>query len=112
MYSMKIISEKTVKKGKALLDSHNIGPLDSHHEEGIGCIETMVLYIIVSSLHRSGVLSVIEYVLMSTMWVTFPYLAIVNKEISGMQIMSAYSSLKIFSGHFRDISQRWASQRC
>ena len=79
---MKIIREKTVKKGKALLDSHNIGPLDSHHKEGIGCIETMVLYIIVSSLHRSGVLFVIEYVLMNTMWVTFPYLAIVNKEIS------------------------------
>ena len=60
----------------------NIGPPVPLQEEGIGCVEAMVPCIIVG--HCSGALSVIEYALMGTLQVSFPYLAMVDKEISSI----------------------------
>ena len=62
----------------------NIGPPVPLREEGVGCVEAAVPRIIVDGLHCSGALSIIEYVLMGALWVSFPYLAMIDKEISGV----------------------------
>ena len=62
----------------------DIGPSVLLREEGIGRVEAAVPHIIVGGLHCSGALSVIEYALMGALRVSFPYLTVVNKEISGV----------------------------
>ena len=62
----------------------DIAPPVPLRKEGVSCIEPAVPRIIVSSLHRSDALSVVKYALMSTLQVAFPYLTMVNKEISGI----------------------------
>ena len=62
----------------------DIGPPVPLRKEGVGHVESTVPRIIVSGFHRFGVLSVVKYVLMSTLWVMFPYLTMVDKEISSV----------------------------
>jgi hypothetical protein len=81
----------------------NIGPPVPLREEGVGHVESVVPCIVVGGLHHSGVLSIVEYALMGTLWVALPYLATIDEEVSGIAddecVLMIADAVRSFKGH-------------